>query len=563
MKKEDSSVNKLAFSLIVALIMSLSFTPSLKAEETAGGNPSGGTLYGPQVPLTEAFKAKVKGDYVAAGVGMRNLGHGDITISLRADSTIAKAFLYWAIIREPSSPASNTGTFNDEPITGTLVGTSGTPCWPSHLSRNLIDAYVADVTEIAIDGLNTLTGFPSGSTDGRPPATPPYDLPLLEGASLVVVFENPLFDFNTVVINDGAQTFSSEQIFTSFDSFTAVSGNDVVDQIAQTTYIVASGQARFPGSKASFDFTFVAGPDTPIKPSDAFNGADGISSVSRSDGLWDTLTIDVSSFFIPGVSISAPADVYASNDCLTYVAQILSVKTGAMDMIDIKPGSHPNSINPRSKGKIPVAILSTMDFDAPQEVDTETLTFGRTGDEDSLAFCNSSPEDVNDDGHDELICHFYTQEAGFECGDTEGILKGETLDGTPIEGSDSVRIVPSACQDEKPPRVKHTNTNTGPLRSYEITCQDQESGLAEIKVAESRNFEVDIPPFTAGTNDPIIVTATNENQSENSFVELEVIDVAGNVTYYDPEENPASEEQKSSGGSSSVLGCFIATAADG
>ena len=111
-------------------------------------------------------------------------------------------------------------------------------------------------------------------------------------------------------------------------------------------------------------------------------------------------------------------------------------------MVDIKPGSFPNSINPESKGKIPVAILSTLDFDAPGQVDRDSLTFGPTGDEDSLAFCSPSPEDVNCDGYDDLMCHFYTRQTGFACGDTEGILKGQTADGVPLEGSDSVRIVP-------------------------------------------------------------------------------------------------------------------------
>ena len=114
--------------------------------------------------------------------------------------------------------------------------------------------------------------------------------------------------------------------------------------------------------------------------------------------------------------------------------------------VDIKPGSYPNSINPRSKGTIPVAILSSMDFDAPTEVDTESLTFGPTGDEESLAFCSPSSEDVNDDGYVDLVCHFYTQMTGFECGDEKGILKGQTVDETPVEGSESVRIVPSACR---------------------------------------------------------------------------------------------------------------------
>jgi hypothetical protein len=140
--------------------------------------------------------------------------------------------------------------------------------------------------------------------------------------------------------------------------------------------------------------------------------------------------------------------VVAPSNGGTKTTEVSAVIT-KVSCIDIKPGSDPNSINPRSKGKIPVAILSTMYFDAPVEVDTESLTFGPTGDEDSLAFCNSSPEDVNDDGRDDLVCHFYTQETGFECGDGEGILRGQTMDEVSIEEIDFVRIVPSACKDQE------------------------------------------------------------------------------------------------------------------
>ena len=44
--------------------------------------------------------------------------------------------------------------------------------------------------------------------------------------------------------------------------------------------------------------------------------------------------------------------------------------------IDIKPGSDPNSINLRSKGVIPVAILTTEDFDATT-VDPLSVEFGQ------------------------------------------------------------------------------------------------------------------------------------------------------------------------------------------
>lgn len=110
--------------------------------------------------------------------------------------------------------------------------------------------------------------------------------------------------------------------------------------------------------------------------------------------------------------------------------------------IDVKPGSFPNSINPKSKGKIPVGILSSSTFDAPAQIDQGSLTFGQTGDEPSLAFCNPSLEDVNGDGLPDLVCHFTTQLTEFRPGDTVGVLKGNSVAGIPITGTDSVRIVP-------------------------------------------------------------------------------------------------------------------------
>jgi hypothetical protein len=109
-------------------------------------------------------------------------------------------------------------------------------------------------------------------------------------------------------------------------------------------------------------------------------------------------------------------------------------------------GPNPIRIKQHSNGKIPVAILSAPGFDAPAQVNQATLTFGRTGDEESLHWRghntpNCGVEDMNKDGRLDLICHFYTRLTGFEAGDTEGILKGKTLDGTPMEGRDSVRII--------------------------------------------------------------------------------------------------------------------------
>lgn len=106
--------------------------------------------------------------------------------------------------------------------------------------------------------------------------------------------------------------------------------------------------------------------------------------------------------------------------------------------IDIKPGSFPNSINPRSNGVIPMAILTTDEFDG-MTVDPNSLLFGRTGTEASpkhYAF-----EDVDGDGDIDMILHFKTKETLIQCGDTEAKLTGQTLDGLKIYGLDSVRTV--------------------------------------------------------------------------------------------------------------------------
>lgn len=108
--------------------------------------------------------------------------------------------------------------------------------------------------------------------------------------------------------------------------------------------------------------------------------------------------------------------------------------------IDIKPGDFPNSVNIGNQGTIPVAILSGPGFDAASEVDATSLTFGRTGNEDSLASC-TRPKDVNKDKLPDLVCYFQTNSAGFVSGDSVGVLRGRTVDGIAIQGTDAVRIV--------------------------------------------------------------------------------------------------------------------------
>jgi len=108
--------------------------------------------------------------------------------------------------------------------------------------------------------------------------------------------------------------------------------------------------------------------------------------------------------------------------------------------IDIRPGSQRNKIELGDDDRVKVAVLSGTTFDAPASVDRTSLTFGKTGDERSLAFCNPNPGDVNGDTLLDLICAFKIQKTGFQLGDTTGVLKGKTLSGTAIRGEDAVLI---------------------------------------------------------------------------------------------------------------------------
>jgi hypothetical protein len=112
----------------------------------------------------------------------------------------------------------------------------------------------------------------------------------------------------------------------------------------------------------------------------------------------------------------------------------------AWQPIDVKPRSFPSSINLKKEGLVPVAILSTTEFNALTQVDRSSLTFGATGTENSLQRCADNGEDVNDDGLPDLICHFENQKTGLTCDSTTATLVGRTADGRRFEGQDDVKI---------------------------------------------------------------------------------------------------------------------------
>ena len=112
--------------------------------------------------------------------------------------------------------------------------------------------------------------------------------------------------------------------------------------------------------------------------------------------------------------------------------------------IDIKPGTEWNPLNVGSNGVIPVAILTTEDFDAAT-VDPGTVLLAgvtvavRGKSEKAMAHL----EDVDGDGDIDLLVQIDTDAFAQAWTGGEVELTGETFDGQSIEGSDFVLVVPA------------------------------------------------------------------------------------------------------------------------
>lgn len=218
-----------------------------------------------------------------------------------------------------------------------------------------------------------------------------------------------------------------------------------------------------PGNDAGFCFTAHTGTDMFLiglstnRIEDALNN--DLSTTIDNTTFHDYLLNGVSGvgyeFFVDGVLVGTgpprpdprPARV-ALGDCTrgrgAYAKITRYVFTQVLPVeIDIKPGSDPNSINLSSAGSIPVAILSSTDFDATT-VEPESVSLagarvklvGKSG----KYLCH--PEDTNGDGLLDLVCQVYTAQFMIEEGESVAVLEAETLAGVPIRGEDSIRVVP-------------------------------------------------------------------------------------------------------------------------
>jgi Tol biopolymer transport system component len=123
------------------------------------------------------------------------------------------------------------------------------------------------------------------------------------------------------------------------------------------------------------------------------------------------------------------------------IRALLELK-GYFIAIEIMPGTSPKLVSLRETTLIRVAIPSQVQPELGSNwalhLDRTSFTFGRTGEERSLADCA-------EDGAN-LVCHFKTALTGFRPGDGQGILRFVTVyDSTRkfrLEGRGTIQIVP-------------------------------------------------------------------------------------------------------------------------
>lgn len=142
-----------------------------------------------------------------------------------------------------------------------------------------------------------------------------------------------------------------------------------------------------------------------------------------------------------GTAMALTPTFVQATDPSHYTGQVPETELPAgMDVqVLIKPGSEAPCLNPFSKGRMPVAILSSMKFDATA-IDPSTVVAGESTEPDRLG----RPEDVNGDGMLDMVVHLRTQalnDAGLLQDGADLVISGQTLDGSSFSGSDLVRLV--------------------------------------------------------------------------------------------------------------------------
>jgi hypothetical protein len=305
----------------------------------------------------------------------------------------------------------------------------------------LLSEYGATISGFLVDG-NIFSGktfigaVPGGCGFGTQFSTPnvPRQLATMGGGLGGGNTSNTTFTNNIVIGTAGGTVAATDcTIFTGDD----VQGNTLVTVDSNGASI---GANTFAGTTSRYATSLRArGPSTTIS-GNSFSGT-GLLPVACHVSI-DTIGSDL-------VTVAA-ANTFDTllglfPDALA-VDGVICPLAETVEDIDIKPGSDPNSINTKSNGVIPVALLGSALFNVTL-IDVTTLAFGPSGaslahDLTDLVVLAEHLQDVNTDGFTDLVSHYRQKQTGLAVGATEACLTAElTGGGGSISGCDSVNVV--------------------------------------------------------------------------------------------------------------------------
>jgi hypothetical protein len=311
----------ITFILVLSLIAAVQ-TPSVNAQNTKsktnvlGVAPQSAALLEQKPPNLKPSANFTKASFVQAGIGLRNVGSGHITLDVPTSATILKAYLYWTHLGLPSNKIYLDG----EQITGNLIASDQDPCW----GQGKIFVHSADVTNTLLRRGGPIgdqyISVESGDVTSRSPWDSTPSRPVAESAHLLIVYRDISVPSGNVIIyqaNGSPITFLG-----GTTSFTANFPPHTSNQ-AYVGYALADGQIF--GAQQPKSFVWTTNTPTTLASGQIYGRDPSITSKASVRGsLSDTQAYDVSGNTPSGIS-SAHLGWNFSSDCLTIIYGVVQI----------------------------------------------------------------------------------------------------------------------------------------------------------------------------------------------------------------------------------------------
>jgi hypothetical protein len=307
---------------------------------TSEASGAADTRFATSVGTLEAAAVAAGTQFGSGGVGLRNRGAGSIAIS-GVVAPVQAAYIYWAVITKGAATAANKAIMLQRlfptpvsavtTITGTNVGSGTSPCWPQ---GNTITVFRGTVPTTVATGNGvyevTLLKGASGSTTGGDPWVGTQKVPLMEGASMIIIGKGTATQ--RVAIYDvglAGQTFAGSTGI-SYSLTLPITATGKLTLFESIGADGQQGKSRLAIQPAADEVTVINGV-TIAGPGSNFNDSDWNGSSARPlPQLWDDVGHDITAATPAGTTT---LDVSIGNggetpnyDCMTPVANVVQVQ---------------------------------------------------------------------------------------------------------------------------------------------------------------------------------------------------------------------------------------------